>query len=816
MDIDATEGHGMSPFLCQLLDVFEELQAAVYVADMETYELLYVNSRTRNEFGADIIGRKCYEVFQAGQGRPCPFCTNHRLLRDGRPAEPYIWEFRNTRNGHLYRCIDKAFDAPGGRLVRMEIALDITDARRLEDERDHRLRTEETLLRISMRLHDPQDLDAAIEEALGDLGRLISASRAYIFEIHDDGLLVSNTHEWLMEGLPSEKAILQGLDLTALKWWKAKLERGEVIAESDVNLLPDPERTMIQDHGVLSILAVPMYLSNRLFGFMGFAEHQEKRVWRPADIRILRTAAEIIAKEISRHQSEARHRALFTGGHDAVFVSDREGRIIDANQAASHLTGIARESLPGMRFAELIAPADRSSAEDRLRGPQAGLGGTFELRMLGPRGETREAILASAWIEVGRERFLQLVLRDISVRRSAQRERERLQLELFQAQKLEAVGRLAGGIAHDFNNILGGISACSALLRVSVPEGDGIAESIDAIEECVERAAMLTRNLLDFASARPPLHRPVALREVVEKTLAIVRRTVGRSIHIETVIEPEIPLIHGDEAQLVQCVLNLCLNARDAMPMGGTLRIALETRELGEDALRARPACAPGTYAAIHVSDTGMGIPPEIQMHIFEPFFTTKEKGKGVGLGLPTVYGIIQSHDGFLDIESQSGRGSRFSLYLPAAGRPADDDSPSHALADVSGTEAVLLVDDDATILESVGLWLTRMGYHVFRVPDAERAIMLLRARPDAVDIAVIDLNLPGMDGHQAIREIRSLRPDLPVIAWSGLGGHGGGGDVAGERVRILAKPCPPAALAREIRRILSAQPGPDAGERPC
>jgi len=206
-----------------------------------------------------------------------------------------------------------------------------------------------------------------------------------------------------------------------------------------------------------------------------------------------------------------------------------------------------------------------------------------------------------------------------------------------------------------------------------------------------------------------------------------------------------------------------------------------------------------------------MGIPPEIQAHIFEPFFTTKERGKGVGLGLSTVYGIVQGHGGFIAIESEPGRGSRFSIHLPAAGRDAGGESRASVPSDVSGTEAVLLLDDDATILESVGLWLARAGYPVFRAPDAEGALTLLRAGPDAIDIAVIDLNLPGMDGRQAIREIRALRPDLPIIAWSGFGGHGSA-EAAEERIYFLGKPCPPAALAREIRKILGSSDPRAAG----
>lgn len=346
--------------------------------------------------------------------------------------------------------------------------------------------------------------------------------------------------------------------------------------------------------------------------------------------------------------------------------------------------------------------------------------------------------------------------------------RERLEAQLLRTQRLESVGVLAGGIAHDFNNLLTPILMSINLLREDRPE-DERRHLLTTLQASAQRGADMVRQLLAFAGGMEGERVPVQLRHVLKEISGILEHTLPHNIRIEATLPRDLRHVLADATQFSQVVMNLCVNARDAMPGGGVLTIAAENLDLAEDDLPPHPDASPGPYLRITVADTGTGIPTDVQDRVFDPFFTTKEKGKGTGLGLSTVLGIVRGHGGFIQVSSEVGRGSRFEVYLPAhlpALRVAD--ARAEEVADGQG-ELILLVDDERLILDTVKTTLERHGYRVVTAGDGEEALAVYDRHQGKIGAVLLDMMMPGMDGPETLVALRSRDSELPVIASSGV-----------------------------------------------
>lgn len=345
---------------------------------------------------------------------------------------------------------------------------------------------------------------------------------------------------------------------------------------------------------------------------------------------------------------------------------------------------------------------------------------------------------------------------------------QRMREELFQAQKMEAVGTLAGGIAHDFNNMLQGILGYASLLKMKISADDPLHRPLDVIENSAEKAAELTKQLLGFARKGKYIVEPLNLNILVEEVLSIITRTFDRAIEIRTTFSEDIWTIDGDRGQIEHVILNLCLNARDAMPGGGRLHIETSNVEWHEGETP-YPWAKPGKYAAVRVSDTGTGMDEEVRRHIFEPFYTTKERGKGTGMGLAMVYGVVKNHDGFVTVDSEMGRGSTFSVFLPAVEKEAKKEEIEEKNVP-SGKGTILVVDDEDFIRDFARETLERLGYRVLEASDGREAIRIYAARKADVNLVILDLIMPKMGGDETFRKLKEIDPSVKVLISSGYG----------------------------------------------
>jgi two-component system, cell cycle sensor histidine kinase and response regulator CckA len=390
--------------------------------------------------------------------------------------------------------------------------------------------------------------------------------------------------------------------------------------------------------------------------------------------------------------------------------------------------------------------------------------------------------------------------------RDAAERRQRLQLEeqLRQAQKMEAVGQLAGGVAHDFNNMLTAILGYSELLLEQVGPDKPMGKDLQEIKNAAQRAATLTRQLLAFSRKQVLAITPVDLSEVVRNVEPILRRLLGERISVDLALTNGLDLVMADGAQLEHLVINLSVNARDAMPEGGTLTISTRNLELDEHYVSTHPGARTGSFAMLRVSDSGVGMTPEVLGRIFEPFFTTKERGRGTGLGLAAVYGTVKQLHGYIDVTSEPGRGAAFEIYLPKTERPRQVPTVAAPSGSPSGSETILVVEDQESVRTFVKNVLMRFGYRVVEADSAEAAVAFLVNEQTPIHLLLTDVVLPGMPGPALAVQLRKERPDMRVLLMSGYADDRVE-DVleALERAEWIEKPFSAKSLLMKIRQVL-------------
>ncbi|HWR49628.1 MAG TPA: PAS domain S-box protein [Bryobacteraceae bacterium] len=510
------------------------------------------------------------------------------------------------------------------------------------------------------------------------------------------------------------------------------------------------------------------------------------------------------AEEAIREANETL-RAVIATAPLAICVMDLDGMVKSWNSAAERIFGWTEAEVLGGPLP--FVQQDSQQQQEFLDGMESARRGELYAGVE-RRRQTKAGVPVdiAIWNEVLRSREgaitgILSVIADVT-------EKRRLEEQLRQAMKMEAIGRLAGGVAHDFNNILTVITGYGQMLAERVPLDEEMRADVDEILRAADHAGALTSQLLVFSRHKVSNPQTVSLSEIISRLQKMLRRMIGEDMELVTFFTPDLGKVRADPAQIEQVVLNLVVNARDAMPTGGKLTIETENVELDHIYARRHIGVKPGHYAMLAVSDTGTGMDAETRLRLFEPFFTTKEKGKGTGLGLSTVYGIVKQCGGEIWVYSEIGRGTTFKIYLPLVteSEPALA-APTLIEPAAGGAETVLLVEDEAVVRKLVRNILAEQGYNVLESPDPHDALRVCQQHPETIDLLLTDVVMPHMSGRDLADRALGLRPDMRVLYMSGytdnvIVHHG----IVSAGTPFLQKPFTPASLIRKVRQVLDTE----------
>jgi two-component system cell cycle sensor histidine kinase/response regulator CckA len=509
---------------------------------------------------------------------------------------------------------------------------------------------------------------------------------------------------------------------------------------------------------------------------------------------------DVTARKKAEHAlraSEERFSKAFRGSPIPMIITRvRDEVVVDANDSMLKLLGYAREEVCGASVLELRILDDEQREKLAEALFDRGSVREQELTIRVRSGADRRVLASADRTELAGEMCVIATFQDVTEQRA-------LEAQLRHSQKMDAVGRLAGGVAHDFNNLLTVITSCGEMVLDSLTPEDPRRSEMLEIREAARQAAVLTRQLLAFSRKQLLAPKVLDLNALVREMERLLRRVISEDITLVTELDPALEHVRADPAQLQQVVLNMVVNARDAMPRGG--RLTLRTANVRSMAAAAgeRVVMAPGEYVMLAVSDTGVGMDEKTRSRVFEPFFTTKENGKGTGLGLATVYGIVKQSGGYVWVESLLGQGSTFEIYLPRSGEPVGA-APARAMALAAprGRETLLLVEDADAVRAVTRVILERAGYSIIEASTGAEALEQARRRTETIHLLVADVIMPGMSGPALAGELRAIHPETRVLYLSGYAGDEMGYG-SGPPGTCLPKPFTPDALARKVRDIL-------------
>jgi PAS domain S-box-containing protein len=571
-----------------------------------------------------------------------------------------------------------------------------------------------------------------------------------------------------------------------------------------------------QRYGYQTVAVIPILAGTRTLGVLHVADPAAGRLQRPM-LRALESTVSALGAAIRRLQEqqrirnqEERYRALVQELSSVVLSLDAERRLVEPQPAWERYTGQAFSQARGAGWLEAIHPEDREPLRGLGASPAGeGVSFTAEGRVHhAASGQHRlcELVGVPRADETGRVREWIVALSDVHERQHAYEQRQELEAQLRQAQRMESVGRLAGGVAHDFNNLLTIIQGNAYLMSGAVLEEGSFVEELKGIQDATRKASSLTRQLLAFSRRQVLKPELVDLNQVVAETEKMLRRLIGEDVTLVSRCAERLNMVRADPGQIEQVLFNLAVNARDAMPDGGRLTIETGNVDLPERFAKAQLVGSPGRHVMLSLSDTGCGMDAATQAQIFDPFFTTKEEGKGTGLGLSTVYGIVKQSGGHIFVQSAPGEGTTFKIYLPRAKsqRKSSGRIPRPGTAQLSGDETVLLVEDEEELRRLVARILTSYGYRVLVAENGEEALRLAQQTQETIHLVLSDVIMPDLYGPEVARRIRALRPDVRVLHMSGYTDNAvvlqG---VLDEGLPYLQKPFTPSALAARVREVL-------------
>ena len=564
--------------------------------------------------------------------------------------------------------------------------------------------------------------------------------------------------------------------------------------------------------GMQSLLMVPLVSQDQAIGVLNVQSAHEPS-YTKEDLRLAEKVGAQIAGAIASGQifakhrqvlkafqeSEEKYRLLVQNSSEAIFIA-QDGVIKFPNTPTQRMLGYSAEELATIPFVSHIHEDDREKVAERHRKRMQGLKvpNTYSFRIKNRQGKELWGEINAVLIEwEGKPATLNFV-RDIT-------QQKKLEAQFLQAQKMEAVGQLAGGIAHDFNNLLTIINTHSEMALMELKEWDPLREKFEAILRAGEKAADLTRKLLAFSRHQAGEMKVIDLNRIVEDLEKMLHRVIGEDIQLRTVLSEDLGRIKADPGQIEHTILNLVVNSKDAMPSGGTIEIETDNLRADEETSNLPPGMKRGNYVMLSVSDSGVGMNPEVQERIFEPFFTTKEKGKGTGLGLSTVYGIIKQSGGDIWVSSEPGQGTTFEIYLPRVDEPLQESQKAAFQGGLrGGDETILIVEDEDGVRKLTKKILSKQGYKILEASSGGDALLICEQRNEPIHLLLSDVVMPGINGPELARRIKTLFPGVKVLFMSGYADRTiFQSGILDEKAFFIQKPFSARDLAEKIQEVV-------------
>ncbi len=674
-----------------------------------------------------------------------------------------------------------------------------------------RLEYDKLLHEVSTIALAADDLVKFYDRCLSLVGERLGVSRTYFFKYNEATDTMDNTHEWCAKGILPQKEELQGIPGSVFSWWLEILRRNDIICYPDIENIPDEAtRELLSSQDIKSILVVPFFVNGKFYGFLGFDDCDNHRDWQQEDVEVLLSLSRIISiatesKQMEKLLKEEREQLLsiFNGIDESIYIVDPTTyEVLFVN---SFLKKMLDKDFPEKKcyeqFQGFNAPCEFCTNQIILENPEE----VYRWEYYNPN-LNRHYLLSDRiikWTD-GRDVRFEMAI-DITDRIEAEEEKEKLQSQFLQAQKMESVGQLAGGVAHDFNNMLTVILGHTEIALMKTNPDQPIYKNLEEIRKSAERSANLTRQLLTFARKQTIAPRIIDLNETVEGMVQMLRQLIGEGVDLSWLPGKNLAQVKVDPAQIDQILVNLCVNARDAIDGVGKITIETELVTFDEDYCAVNLGFVPGDFVMLAVSDNGCGMEPEVISHLFEPFFTTKKLGKGTGLGLSSVYGAVKQNNGFIKVYSEPNQGTTFKIYLPqhSSATPIPTEKVTEK-PNKRGSETILLVEDEPDILNLVMMMLEEMGYEVIVAKTPGEAIRLANEHSGSIDLLMTDVVMPEMNGRELAKNILSIYPGIKRLFMSGytsnvIAHHG----VLDEGVCFIQKPFSSKSLGLKLREVL-------------
>jgi two-component system, cell cycle sensor histidine kinase and response regulator CckA len=777
--------------------VAETASSAIYIHNNSRF--LYVNQASESISGysaAELLEMNPFDLVHPADH---DLVRTRALQRVTGSAEHDRYEYRIRHKNGSIRWLDFSASTVqfGGEAAILGTAFDITERKRVEQ-------MQRALYRIADRANAAEDLNEFFASVHNIVAELIDAKNFFI------SLFDQKT------GMLSYPYFVDELDPAPQGWFPPQRGLTEYVLRMDRPVLVQADLMReLQESGEVNLIGsmfvdwmgAPLRSGTNILGILVAQSYTEAVRYSETDLEMLNFVSQHVASAILRKRnqdalrvSELRNRSLVQSAVYGIYRSNKEGNFLEVNPAMVNMLGYASaEEVLALSMARDVYT--EHSERDRLirEHPKQARVENVEVKWKRKDGKPITVRLSGRAMEneTGEVEGFEMIAEDVTERRA-------LEEQLRQSQKMEAVGRLAGGVAHDFNNLLTVIRGYSELMLEEFAASDPLRDEVEEIKKAADRASGLTRQLLAFSRQQVLAPKVLDLNIVVSNMERLLKRLLGENIRLGSVLASELGRVKADPGQIEQVIMNLAVNARDAMPKGGRLTIETANADLDESYTHEHVGARPGKYVMLAVSDTGSGMTPEIRQRVFEPFFTTKELGKGTGLGLSTVYGIVKQSEGYVWVYSEPTRGTSFKVYLPRVDAPADArPAPLPEKTRYRGTETVLLVEDEDGVRALVKQVLTRNGYTVLEARHGGEALLHCERRSEEIHLLVTDVVLEQMSGTELSSRLASLRPGMKVLYISGytddaIVHHG-----VTQGTHFLQKPFTTEALARKIRQVL-------------